>query len=207
MLGKIIATPVNLLILDEPTNHLDMESCDALLAAIDNFEGVVIIATHNEMFLHALADRLIVFQDDKIEVFDGNYQRFLDKGGWKDEETLKPAHKNNNKAESHTKRTRKESRRRRSEIITERGKVLKPLEDRITEVEDEIEAFEKQLEELHATMLEASWKQDGLKIGDLSQSIHNCQSAIDRRFDELETLVSTLEEHRKAFAKKLQQLE
>jgi ATP-binding cassette subfamily F protein 3 len=159
------------------------------------------------MFLHALADRLIVFQEDKIEVFDGSYQRFLDKSGWKDEESLKPVHKNNNKAESHVKVTRKESRRRRSEIITERGRVLKPLEARITKLENEIEAFEKQLEELHTTMLEASRKQDGLRIVDLSQSIHNCQSAIDRHFDELEMLVSDLETQRNVFAKKLQQLE
>ncbi|HRC99485.1 MAG TPA: ABC-F family ATP-binding cassette domain-containing protein, partial [Deltaproteobacteria bacterium] len=59
MLGKLLATPVNLLLLDEPTNHLDMESNDALLAAIDSFEGAVVMVTHNEMFLHALAERLI----------------------------------------------------------------------------------------------------------------------------------------------------
>ena len=57
MLGKLLVTPVNLLLLDEVTNHLDMESCDTLLSAIDNFEGAVIMVTHNEMFLHALAER------------------------------------------------------------------------------------------------------------------------------------------------------
>ena len=77
MLGKLLVTPVNLLLLDEPTNHLDMESCDALLAAIDNFDGTVIMVTHNEMFLHALAQRLIVFQGSRIEVFEGSYQRFF----------------------------------------------------------------------------------------------------------------------------------
>ena len=78
MLGKLLATPVNLLLLDEPTNHLDMESCDALLAAIDSFDGTVIMVTHNEMFLHTLAERLIVFQDETVEIFDGNYQEFLE---------------------------------------------------------------------------------------------------------------------------------
>ena len=89
MLGKLLATPVNLLLLDEPTNHLDMYSCDALLAAIDSFEGAVVMVTHNEMFLHALADRLIVFQNDRVEVFEGSYQRFIEKGGWGDEGGLR----------------------------------------------------------------------------------------------------------------------
>ena len=85
MLGKLLATPVNLLLLDEPTNHLDMESCDALLTAIDLFEGTVIMVTHNEMFLHTLAERLVVFQHNDIAVFDGRYAEFLAKGGWHDE--------------------------------------------------------------------------------------------------------------------------
>ena len=63
MLGKLLVTPANLLLLDEPTHHLDMDSCDALLAAIEDFDGTVVMVTHNEMFLNALADRLIVFQD------------------------------------------------------------------------------------------------------------------------------------------------
>ncbi len=93
MLGKLLITPVNLLLLDEPTNHLDMESCDALLAAIDSFDGVVMMVTHNEMFLHALAERLIVFQNNEISVFEGTYQNFLEKGGWEDESSkdVKPS--------------------------------------------------------------------------------------------------------------------
>jgi ATPase components of ABC transporters with duplicated ATPase domains len=85
LLGKILATPVNLLLLDEPTNHLDLESCDALLAAIDNFDGAVVMVTHNEMFLRALAERLVVFQNEKIIVFEGDYESFLRKVGWDDE--------------------------------------------------------------------------------------------------------------------------
>ena len=86
LLGKLIAAPMNLLLLDEPNNHLDMESSDALLTAIDNFDGAVVMVTHNEMFLHALAERLIVFQDDGVSVFEGSYERFLEKVGWKGEE-------------------------------------------------------------------------------------------------------------------------
>jgi len=72
MLGKLLCTPINLLLLDEPSNHFDMESCDALLGAMDHFNGAVVMVTHNEMFLHAIAERLIVFQDDKVSLFEGD---------------------------------------------------------------------------------------------------------------------------------------
>jgi ATP-binding cassette subfamily F protein 3 len=100
MLGKLLITPVNILLLDEPTNHLDMESGDAMLAAIDNFDGAVVIVTHNEMFLHALAERLIVFQSS-VSIFEGSYQSFLERKGWEDEaEILKPADSENGNGDS-----------------------------------------------------------------------------------------------------------
>ena len=61
LLGKLLVTPSNLLLLDEPTNHLDMESIDSLIEAIDEFEGAVVLATHSEMILRAVANRLVVF--------------------------------------------------------------------------------------------------------------------------------------------------
>ena len=80
LIGKLLATPANLLLLDEPTNHLDLESCDALLAAIDNFEGTVAMVTHNEMFLKTIAQRLIVFHNEEIYVFEGGLPAVSGKG-------------------------------------------------------------------------------------------------------------------------------
>jgi len=208
MLGKLLAMPVNLLLLDEPTNHLDMYSCDALLAAIDSFEGAVVIVTHNEMFLHALADRLIVFQNGRVEVFEGSYQRFIEKGGWGDEGGLrKSAREDEGRLSSSVKMTKKEKRRRRSEIITERGKIQKPLEARIIQVENEIEDHERELKAFNDAMVEASQAKNGKGIVKISQSIHQCQSAIDRLFNELEELTSTLEEQTAVFENQLNELE
>ena len=77
LLGKILAAPSNLIFLDEPTNHLDMESCDALMLAIDSFPGALVMVTHNEMFLHTLANRFIVFQKSGITLFEGTYSDSL----------------------------------------------------------------------------------------------------------------------------------
>lgn len=85
MLGKILLKPANLLLLDEPTNHLDMESCEALCSAIKEFPGAVLMVTHDEHFLTEIANKLIVFDDNKTFIFEGSYKEFLKKVGWKDE--------------------------------------------------------------------------------------------------------------------------
>jgi len=82
MLGKILLKPANLLLLDEPTNHLDMDSCESLLQAIKNFEGAVLMVTHDEYFLREVANKLIIFDNDKVTLFEGSYDEFLKKIGW-----------------------------------------------------------------------------------------------------------------------------
>lgn len=206
MLGKLLVTPVNLLLLDEPTNHLDMESSDALLAAIDNFDGTVIMVTHNEMFLHALAQRLIVFQEDSTYVFEGRYQRFLEEVGWEDE-SEDAARKNSGEKKPHSKLNKKELRRRRSEINSERGKAVKPLNQRIVKIENNIDLHEKKLNKLNESMLQASQQQDGSKIAELSRSIHSCRLTIDSLFDELEEITGKLDKQMIVFDKKLEQLD
>ncbi|MDR3290506.1 MAG: ATP-binding cassette domain-containing protein [Rickettsiales bacterium] len=82
MLGKILLKPCNLLLLDEPTNHLDMESCEALMEAIEEFDGASITVSHHEHLLNNIANRLIIFDNNECSFFEGNYQDFLKKVGW-----------------------------------------------------------------------------------------------------------------------------
>ena len=209
MLGKLLVTPVNLLMLDEPTNHLDMDACDALLAAIDNFDGAVIMVTHNEMFLHALADRLIVFDDVGARMFDGNYQAFLEKGGWGDTPVI--SRRRDEPADEITpalpRFNKKELRRLRSEIITDKSKVLKPMEDAIAKAENEIEKNEVLLGQLNQEIVEASEQGDGVRIGPLSQQIRSCQEIIETRFAEMEQLDEQRQRLDKKFEKRLSELE
>ncbi|KAF3361628.1 putative ABC transporter ATP-binding protein YheS [Chlamydiales bacterium STE3] len=83
LLGKIIATPCNLLLLDEPTHHLDMESIDALIDAINEFKGAVVIVTHSEHILRRMhLDKIIVCHESHQECHLGTYDEFLEKTGW-----------------------------------------------------------------------------------------------------------------------------
>jgi ATP-binding cassette subfamily F protein 3 len=89
LLGKLLVTPCHLLFLDEPTNHLDMQSCDSLIEAIDDFDGSVVMVTHNEMHLRSVATKLIIFDNDRINTYNGGYDDFLRDIGWSDEEYSK----------------------------------------------------------------------------------------------------------------------
>jgi ATP-binding cassette subfamily F protein 3 len=189
MLGKLLATPVNLLLLDEPSNHLDMESCDALVAAIDNFDGAVIMVTHNEMFLHALARRLLVFDQKGVSIFEGTYQEFLDKGGWRDDIAVAaPTGSSGTPKRAAPQISKKELRQQRSVIISERSRRLRPTNQAIEKAESTIATEEKRLDELNRKMVQASQNQDGQCIAKLSPAIGQCRETIDAQFDELEVL-------------------
>ncbi|KJS31557.1 MAG: ABC transporter ATP-binding protein [Desulfatitalea sp. BRH_c12] len=194
MLGKLLVKPINLLLLDEPSNHLDMASCDALLAAIDNFDGAVIMVTHNEMFLHALAQRLVVFHRNNVTVFEGTYQDFLDKGGWGDDPGVQTTSVVLDAALSEeTKRSKKEMRRLRSAITSEHAKARKPVETAIAETEKCIETEERRLRQFNEELVAASQAKEGSRIAQLSQSIHQSQTVIDEKFADLEDLYTRKE--------------
>jgi ATP-binding cassette subfamily F protein 3 len=207
LLGQLLARKLNLLLLDEPSNHLDMESCDALLAAIDAFDGAVIMVTHNEMFLHAIARRLIVFQNRQATLFEGSYQRFLDRLGWHDESDITRPERAPADTPSAPRLSKKEARRERSEIITLRNQAVKPLEKKIARAEKRIEAGDATLQDLHAAMQEATAAGDGARIAELGKSIHACEQEIEKQFGFLEELTDQLALQARPFDKQLKQLD
>jgi ATP-binding cassette subfamily F protein 3 len=186
LLGKLLARPSNLLLLDEPTNHLDMESIDSLVEALDAFPGAVVIVTHSEMILDAIAKRLIVFDGGKITFFHGTYRDFLERVGWEDEEKDMPAEKTPEEELDRSSIRKKGHKRLRAEFIQTRSKVLGPLEQKMTSIEKEIMGLEKEIENNNQTLIRATTIGDGKSIASLSISIHNMRKEIDRLFDELD---------------------
>ena len=76
---KLMLQPVNLLVLDEPTNHLDMRSKDILKKAIANFDGTLIVVSHDREFLDGLVNKVYEFRDHKIKEHIGGIYDFLKK--------------------------------------------------------------------------------------------------------------------------------
>ena len=74
---KLLLEPYNLLVLDEPTNHLDMRSKDVLKNALNNFEGTVIVVSHDRDFLKGITNRVFEFKDKKIKEHIGDIYDYL----------------------------------------------------------------------------------------------------------------------------------
>lgn len=80
---RLLLDPVNLLILDEPTNHLDMRSKDVLKSALKEFDGTVIVVSHDREFLDGLVDKVYEFGNQKVIEHLGGIYAFLEKKKWK----------------------------------------------------------------------------------------------------------------------------
>ncbi|HUD01020.1 MAG TPA: ATP-binding cassette domain-containing protein [Rhabdochlamydiaceae bacterium] len=131
LLGKIVARPCNLLLLDEPTHHLDIESIEALIDALEDFAGSVVMVTHSELILRRLAlDKIILCEEGQQTVFLGTYDEFLEKVGW-DEKKKAPPQKN-----------QANPRKERADELAKKTAILKPIEKQIGDCEQKIIALE-----------------------------------------------------------------
>ncbi|MDD3846392.1 MAG: ATP-binding cassette domain-containing protein [Syntrophorhabdaceae bacterium] len=205
LLGKLLAEPANLLLLDEPTNHLDMESIDSLVEAINNFDGAVMIVTHSEMILDAVAERLIIFDGNKVDIFDGSYEDFLSRVGWEDE-AREGGEEREDAAAPAKSAGRKESKRLRADIINERSRAMTPMKNRINEIESAITEAEAELARDNEALVTASQKGDGKVIMKLSLSIHEAKQQIDGLFDELEVLTVEHDALAREFEERLREI-
>jgi ATP-binding cassette subfamily F protein 3 len=166
LLGKILAHPSNLLLLDEPNNHLDMESIDALSESLQDFPGAVLMVTHNERILRALATKLIVFHRGRVDVLHLGYDEFLEKIGWEEESDGNGARQQpTSRNDYNEKKTRERAERR------EKARIEK-LEVQIMQSEKALRAYHEQLE------IEAR-RNNLAQINELSRKISRVKREID----------------------------
>ncbi len=79
VLATLLARPFNFLVLDEPTNHLDMLSRDILLEKLKEFNGTVILVSHDRHFLHSLVDHVMEIDHGEMRIYGGDYNYYLQK--------------------------------------------------------------------------------------------------------------------------------
>ena len=141
-LAKMSLSPFNVLIMDEPTNHLDIQSKNVLKAALNNFEGTLILVSHDRDFLQGLADSIFEFRNNKVKEFLGDindYLKYRALESMREVEKKDKKHKER-KAESSTKNDYETQKKQKS-----LQNKLSNVESEISKLEKEIKAIDKQL--------------------------------------------------------------
>jgi ATP-binding cassette subfamily F protein 3 len=175
LLGKILAHPSNLLLLDEPNNHLDMDSIDALIESLQNFPGALLIVTHNERILRALATKLIVFHRGRVDVFNTGYDEFLEKIGWEDEDQSNG--KSNGAQKKPTSRNNYNEKKEREKTARREKARLEKLEAQIMKNENALKQYNEQL------VIEANCNNLD-QVNDLSRKISRVKQEIEDLYRE-----------------------
>jgi len=167
---------------------------EGFLEALVAFEGAVIIVTHVERVLSALATRLVVFDGGKVELFHGGYADFLERVGWRAERE-----ENSTEGARERQTNRREDRRQRAEIVERRSKELGRLREAIGAIESEIMALEDRLARDDAALVDASIRNQGAVVRTLSAATSAARKRIESLFDEMAALGVELHEKERAF--------
>ena len=147
---RLLLEPVNLLILDEPTNHLDMRSKDVLKDALREFDGTVIVVSHDREFLDGLVDKVYEFGNQRVVEHLGGIYEFLEK---KKMDSLRELERSTQAAslaaDTDVQPTQNklsyEARKEQSKAIKKVEKAVAEAENKITELENSIAAIEARL--------------------------------------------------------------
>ena len=145
---RLLLEPVNLLILDEPTNHLDMRSKDVLKSALQDFDGTVVVVSHDREFLDGLVEKVYEFGNKRIKEHLGGIYDFLEH---KKIESLRELERKTPSTviQSNTTAGKSVS----YEEQKEQARRIRKLEKAVTETEEKIMAFESKIAALEAQML------------------------------------------------------
>lgn len=158
---KLLLEPVNLLILDEPTNHLDIKTKDVLKQAIKEFEGTVIVVSHDREFLDGLVDKVYEFRDGRVREHLGGIYDFLRSRQLetltdleRKEEIPQPAlSKNTKETPVIEKGTPKDGPKRTYAEQREYEKARKRALKKVQEAEAEVTKWEEEIRKIEETMM------------------------------------------------------
>lgn len=180
-LARIAWLKPNLLILDEPTNHLDLDMRHALTMALQNYDGAIVVVSHDRHLLSNTVDEFWLVHDGLVDVFDGDlddYRLFIkqalnDQAGG-EEKKIQTAD-NQNSAEA-----KKEKKRKEAEL----RKRLSPLKKSVEKLEAKVESLQEQLSALEEQLADSSLYDDSNKSK--LQTVLNDQSEVKQALETTE---------------------
>ncbi|MCQ2269839.1 MAG: ABC-F family ATP-binding cassette domain-containing protein [Bacteroidales bacterium] len=175
-LAKLLLSPFNLLILDEPTNHLDMQSKDVLKNALLQYEGSMILVSHDRDFLQGLSTKVFEFKDHSIKTYLGDVYDFLEKkkmDSLKELERKMQTSANGEKAESSNKISWEKKK--------EQDAANRKLKNKLSKIENEIADLQQQLTIIEEKISNPADYAAEINSGELYKQYNDIKNAIEEK--------------------------
>lgn len=142
-LAKMLLQPLNVLVMDEPTNHLDIKSKNVLKQALQNFEGTLILVSHDRDFLQGLTNKVYEFKDQKIKEYLGDIDYYLDQRKAENFRAI----------EKKTKVKQAVKKEEDKKVDYKDQKKIKSLKNKLSNVESEISTLESDIKKIDQKLL------------------------------------------------------
>ncbi|MER3429485.1 MAG: ABC transporter ATP-binding protein [Blastocatellia bacterium] len=194
-LAKLIYSRKNVLVLDEPTNHLDIPARESLESALSEYDGTLIIVSHDRYFLNSVADHILAFGDkenagERIEFYAGNYSEFqqqqanmLGRASARADVVDPALRQRKTQQESPVNRSTKSLSKNRREM----------LERRTLEIENRISQSEDELARIAAELSEPAIASDRAAFDELTAAYAQLESEIGRLYADWEEISAVLD--------------
>ena len=195
-LAKMLLNSGNFLIFDEPTNHLDMQSKNILQQALQQFEGTLMIVSHDRDFLDPIVNKTLEVQPGRVKTWLGNVSYYLDQIKKQDQAVQADTAEAKKVAASNSKEnglSRKEQRRMEAEKRNALSKKIKPLKNRLQKLEKEISTYETRIEEIETQMAESDFYDDSDRVKKVSIEYEELKQKLAESFSKWEEIAGRIE--------------
>lgn len=196
-LAKMLLNSGNFLIFDEPTNHLDMQSKNILQQALQQYEGTLMIVSHDRDFLDPIVNKTLEIQPGRLKTWLGNVTFYLEKKSEENsaEKSVKKekVKQKQIKEQEENQLSRKEERRLEAEKRNAISKKIKPLKNRLKEIEGAIEKLEERNGEIESVMAEPSFYDDPDNVKKVSMEYESIKNDLADHLNKWEEVASRIE--------------
>jgi len=172
--------------MDEPTNHLDMMSKDILKRALKDYDGSLIVVSHDRDFLQGLTEKVYEFKNQNIKEYIGDINTFLNKRELADFKQLEKSEKQEPKKDKKQEQLTYQQNKKKT-------REKRKLQNRISKLEKQIDALEKQMKQLDKQLADANQFQKLSKEKDFFEKYEQNQQKLQQLVQYWENTMAQLE--------------